>query len=59
MHDQRYAATRGPSLSSGLRADNAGGGGGGRDGVVAVGVPPKISMKPKGFTTCFNCVMRV
>ena len=46
-------------MSSGLRADNAGGGGGGRDGVVAVGVPPKISMKPKGFTTCFNCVMRV
>jgi hypothetical protein len=48
-------------LSSGLRADNAGGGGegGGMDDVVAVGVPPKISLKPKGFTIFVNCVMRV
>ena len=49
MHDQRYAATRGQSLSSGLRADNAGGGWGGvRDGVA-----------PEPFTTFWNCVMRV
>jgi hypothetical protein len=27
--------------------------------VVAVGVPPKISLKPKGFTIFVNCVMRV
>jgi hypothetical protein len=32
--DQRYAATRGQSLSSGLRADNARGGGGGGEGTV-------------------------
>jgi hypothetical protein len=36
-----------------------GGGGGGIVFLLAVGVPPKISLKPKGFTIFVNCVMRV
>jgi hypothetical protein len=34
-------------------------GGLGMDDVVAVGVPPKIFLKPKGITIFANCVMRV
>jgi hypothetical protein len=60
-HDRRLDAEieetfRGQSLSSGLRADNAGGGGG-KGWFGSSRCAPKDITEP--FTTFWNCVMRV